>query len=113
MTGRPVFRIETSSDGTELRLVGELDLDGSALLHSALAECLARRPPRVLLDLWNLGFCDCAGLNVLLEARAAADTMGVDLCLEGACAQVARLFALAGADTMFAGGGERLPPRTV
>jgi anti-anti-sigma factor len=110
----PVLQIVTlHGDEPCLRLIGELDLDSAALLRAAVADCLAPRPARVVLDLRDLHFCDCAGLNGLLEGRAAADRIGVALALEGVCGQVARLFALTGADTVFAGSGHHLPPRSV
>lgn len=114
MTG-PLFQVSTALDGDVpgLRLVGELDLDGTAKLRAALAHCFARRSERVLLDLWGLRFCDCSGLNVLLEAKATADRIGTELCVERARAQVARLLALTGADELFTDSVRRLPPRTL
>jgi anti-anti-sigma factor len=111
----PLFRVSAAlaGDVSGLRLVGELDLDGTGQLRAALADCFARRPDRVVLDLGGLSFCDCAGFNVLLEAKATADRIGTELCVEGAHAQVARLFALTGADELFADSVQRLPPRTV
>ncbi len=114
MTG-PAFQVRTALDPNVagLRLVGALDLDGTAQLRAALAVCFARRPERFVLDLRGLRFCDCAGLNVLMEAKATADRIGTDLHVEGARTQVARLFALTGVDDLLAGGVPRLPPRTV
>jgi anti-anti-sigma factor len=111
----PSFEVGTvlDADVPSLRLAGELDLDGTAQLRAALADCFARRSDRVLVDLRELRFCDCSGLNVLLEARATAEGIGTRLCVEGARAQVARLFALSGADALFAESVPRLPPRTV
>ncbi|MFE9636141.1 STAS domain-containing protein [Streptomyces sp. NPDC006463] len=114
MTG-PSFQVTTALDAntTVLRLVGELDMDITVQLRAALADCFARRSDRVVLDLRDLRFCDCAGLNVLLEARVTADRIGTDLCVTGARAQVARLLALTGVDGLFADNVPRLPPRTV
>ncbi|SHN09507.1 STAS domain-containing protein [Actinacidiphila paucisporea] len=112
MIGPSSFRVDVAldTDVHRLRLVGELDLDGAADLRSALAACFARPSGRVVLDLWGLRFCDCAGLNVLLEAKDTADSIGTELCVEGACAQVSRLFALTGAGGRFtAGVRSRLP----
>ncbi|MFJ4862226.1 MULTISPECIES: STAS domain-containing protein [unclassified Streptomyces] len=114
MTG-PVFQVSAALDAdvTGLRLVGALDLDGTTRLLAAVTACFARRPDRVVLDLRDLWFCDCAGLNVLVEAKATADRIGTELRVEGARTQVARLLTLAGVDEMFAGGVPRLPPRTL
>ncbi|WUH89427.1 STAS domain-containing protein [Streptomyces sp. NBC_00433] len=110
----PSFRVGAALDAgmPRLRLLGELDLDGTADLRAALAECFARRPDRVVVDMRGLRFCDCAGLNVLLEAKATADSIGTELRMEGACPQVARLFALTGAGgLLYRAGVPRLPPR--
>jgi len=96
-----------------LTLTGELDLDGAPQLHAVLADCLDRRPRLLLIDLWDLRFCDCAGLNLLLEARASAHARGMELTVEGVRGQVDRLFRLTGAREVFAAGGRRLPPRIV
>ncbi|MFD3538485.1 STAS domain-containing protein [Streptomyces sp. NPDC058662] len=113
MTG-PAFQVGPAidADTVRLRLVGALDLEAIARLRVALADCLARRCDRLVLDLRDLRFCDCAGLNVLLEAKAATDRIGADLRVEGADGQVARLFALAGVTELFAESVPRLPPRT-
>ncbi len=111
----PLFQVSTVFDGNVrgLRLVGELDLEGTERLRAAVAACFSRRSERVVIDLRDLRFCDCAGLNALLDAADTADRIGAELCVKGACAQVARLFALAGADGLCADRLPRLPPRTV
>lgn len=111
MTG-PLFQVQrTALD--RLRLVGALDLTGVAQLRAAVTDCFVGRPDRVVLDLWDLRFCDCAGLNVLLEAKVMADDLAAELRVEGARGQVARVFSLTGADEVFAHSAPRLPPRTV
>ncbi|MBT2468984.1 STAS domain-containing protein [Streptomyces sp. ISL-66] len=114
MTG-PVFAVTTvlDADVCALQLSGALDLDGTGQLRAALADCFARRPGRIVLDLKSLLFCDCAGLNGLLEARMRAGRVGSELCVVGARTQVARLFFLAGVDKWFADTVPRLPPRTM
>ncbi|WNI14146.1 STAS domain-containing protein [Actinacidiphila sp. ITFR-21] len=102
---------ERAAARVTLVLVGELDLDGAQPLRTALAEGFSRRPQQLVLDLWDLRFCDCAGLNVLLEAEAAARQSGVELRLEGVRAQLTRLFGLAGVDDLLSHTGQRLPPR--
>ncbi|WP_329128753.1 STAS domain-containing protein [Streptomyces sp. NBC_01476] len=96
-----------------LALDGELDLDGTQALRAALAECFAAHPQLLVLDLWDLRFCDCAGLNVLLEARITGRERGVDVLVEGVRPQVARLFTLARVDMEFAADARRVPPRIV
>jgi anti-anti-sigma factor len=111
----PAFqaRTEFAAARATLTLTGELDLDGAPRLHALLADCLARHPRLLVVDLWDLLFCDCAGLNLLLEAKATAKARGVELEVEGVRGQVDRLFALTGAHEVFASGGRQLPPRIV
>jgi anti-anti-sigma factor len=111
----PAFqaRTEYGAARATIMLTGELDLDGAPRLRAVLSDCLDRHPRLLLLDLGNLRFCDCAGLNLLLEARTSAHACGVELAVEGVRGQVGRLFTLTGAHEVFATGGRRMPPRTV
>ncbi|MFI5808251.1 STAS domain-containing protein [Streptomyces sp. NPDC051561] len=111
MTG-PLFQVQ--HHGTDrLRLVGSLDLSGAAQARAAVTDRFTGGSDRIIIDLWDLRFCDCAGLNVLLEAKVTADMLAIELCVEGARAQVARLFALTGADeVLLTHSVTRLPPRT-
>lgn len=110
----PTLQIRTDcrAGQTTVTLVGELDLDSAQQLRAALADCLARRPQRLWIDLRALAFCDCAGLNVLLETRQSAVGLGTELFVRGSRGQVARLFAVLGVDETLAGNRRRLPPRT-
>ncbi|WP_371749716.1 STAS domain-containing protein [Streptomyces sp. NBC_01283] len=85
-------------------LVGELDLDTAPFVREAVAECLAKQPTSLCLDLTGISFCDCAGLNALLTVRISALQAGVDLYVEGVGTQVARLLSLIGADDIFTEG---------
>jgi anti-anti-sigma factor len=111
----PAFQARTEFEAARatLTLAGELDLDGAPQLHAVFADCLDRRPRLLLVDLWDLRFCDCAGLNLLLEAKSSAKERGVELEVEGVRGQVDRLFTLTGAHEVFATGGRQLPPRMV
>lgn len=111
----PPFAVRTELGPVEakLTLTGELDLDGAPRLRAAFDQCLAHTPRRLLVDVWDLSFCDCAGLNILLDAHQRARDVGVGLSVRGARTQVARLFRLTGVDELFTGRGQRLPPRTV
>ncbi len=54
-------------------VLGEVDLSNAHVLARRLRELLRSYPDLpVVLDLSELGFCDCAGLSVLLEARSSA-----------------------------------------
>ncbi|GLY22428.1 hypothetical protein Misp04_21600 [Micromonospora sp. NBRC 101691] len=49
-----------------MRLVGEIDMLTAAQLSSAVNEILADPPPRVVLDLGGVTFCDSQGLGTLV-----------------------------------------------
>ncbi|MEV0650806.1 STAS domain-containing protein [Phytomonospora sp. NPDC050363] len=65
------------ADRVEIRLEGELDVATSNCLHTRLVELTETvSPPRIVLDLTALAFCDSTGLGVLVTAAhrcAAAD----------------------------------------
>jgi anti-anti-sigma factor len=80
-----------------LRLAGEIDLDTAPRLRRAMGACLRQRPSAIHLDIADVAFCDCAGLNALLWARAQADDAPAAFDLRGpAQPSVARLLDLTG-----------------
>ncbi|WP_328296544.1 STAS domain-containing protein [Streptomyces sp. NBC_00435] len=77
-------------------VAGELDWDTAPYVRDAIAACLAEQLTGLRLDLTDVPFCDCAGLGVLLWARASALRVGMDLVVEGMGTQLARLLDLTG-----------------
>ncbi|MEU0674486.1 STAS domain-containing protein [Streptomyces sp. NPDC006172] len=75
-------------------VAGEIDYDNAAEFRAALASCLIDGPKCVRLDLARVQFCDCAGLNVLLEARGHAIRAGASLAVDRVSPAVGRLFQL-------------------
>ncbi|WP_329202644.1 MULTISPECIES: STAS domain-containing protein [unclassified Streptomyces] len=73
-------------------------------MQDALDEALAAGVPCIDVDFSHVTFCDCAGLTVLLRARADARQRGI--CF-GVCkvrtTQVKSLFTTTGTDTLVAG----------
>ncbi|MEU5401362.1 STAS domain-containing protein [Streptomyces sp. NPDC005963] len=82
-------------------LAGELDHDTAPPLRDALAEGVTAGRGRIVVDCAELGFCDSTGLNVLLRARIEAQESGSVLELSALQPQVARMFDITGADTVF------------
>ncbi|WP_138900127.1 STAS domain-containing protein [Streptomyces albidochromogenes] len=82
---------------------GELDWDSAPYIRKAVAACLEERPKTLCLDLSDVSFCDCAGVNALLEARIAVSAAGAGLVVEGIGAQLGRLLALIGASDVLTG----------
>lgn len=72
--GCPVFEIKQRHDADgalRVTLIGELDLAVSDGLTARLDQ-LRRSEPRVRLDLSELEFVDCCGINGILRALAVA-----------------------------------------
>ena len=68
-----------------MRAAGELDLATAPRLQAELDDLVDGGYHELDLDLDEVGFCDVAGLNVLLRARAAAVAAGGRLSLQGSC----------------------------
>ena len=93
--------VERGSDGVIIRMRGDLDLSTAA----DLANVIERDCPgaaRLTIDLSELSFLDCAGLRVLLYARARAESNGGDLLLIRGRDSVQRVFRLAGLEDRLA-----------
>ncbi|WP_404953490.1 STAS domain-containing protein [Streptomyces sp. 147326] len=73
---------------------GEIDFDNAGILRDALLTALVSHRGTLLLDLSRVTFCDCAGLNVLLAARAAAQRAGRRLRITQTGRPVERLLDL-------------------
>ena len=52
-----------------VRICGELDICSAPQLRDELLRAVRRHGPRLTLDLREVTFLDCAGINVLLAAR--------------------------------------------
>ncbi|MFJ9026851.1 STAS domain-containing protein [Streptomyces sp. NPDC102259] len=97
------FRTAVADEGDTLRLsaYGELDLDTGGGLRDALGFCLACPVRRLVVDFSEVPFCDCAGLGVLMEARALAVRRNVSFELVGVQPRVAWLLSLTRTDVAF------------
>ncbi|MFB7676557.1 STAS domain-containing protein [Kitasatospora purpeofusca] len=87
-----------NSQGNEtivVRACGEIDLDTAPSLHRAPAAALESHR-KVVLNLSEVTFMDCAGLGALVRARNQADHGGARLVLRGAGRRVVRLLKLTG-----------------
>lgn len=77
-----------------LRLAGEIDLTTTDVLAAAVDQCLQRRPVRLTVDLHEVTFCDCAGIQELQHARQRAAAAGTGLRLTGLTPPVLRVLTL-------------------
>jgi anti-anti-sigma factor len=95
------LRMTEAFGRTRIAVHGEVDLDTADTLQRVLAGCLASTPGGVVVDLTGTSFFDCAGLNVLLRARAQARTSGTELTVIAVSPAVSRLLALTHCDEVF------------
>ena len=60
-----------------MRAAGELDIDTAAQLCGAIHEAATTaRPPRVVIDLTGVSFCDSTGLRALIGAVREVEVLG-------------------------------------
>ncbi|MFJ8473498.1 STAS domain-containing protein [Kitasatospora sp. NPDC094011] len=91
----------TDSRATVCALAGDLDIETLAPARSTLDRLLAERPPLLVVDLAQVGFCDSSGLNLLLQTRMAAAAADVGFRLAAPSATVQRLLELTCTDSVF------------
>jgi anti-sigma B factor antagonist len=66
----PVAGVSESGEALVVRLAGELDLYNAPALRTALLDCVAREPARLVVDLGEVTFIDSTALGALIEARS-------------------------------------------
>ena len=94
--GSPGFRCtlrQSGGDAAWVRVIGELDIATAPQLEQTLRKAQLRAR-RVVLDLRQLTFIDCAGINVLLATRRRARLEGGSLRVLRASPRVLRIIAL-------------------
>ncbi|WP_063765239.1 STAS domain-containing protein [Nonomuraea candida] len=94
--------VTQSGDSAVLSPAGDLDLASMEEFRHGLTEAIAcLRPPRIVVDLRHVGFCDSSGLNTLIWAANTVEGAGGGLRLTGAQPRVTRLLRLTGLDKRF------------
>lgn len=93
--------IDQGEGRTVVTVTGEIDYDSAPLLQRALDQVLRSCGSRLEVDLAGVGFCDCAGLDVLLRTRLSARDAQVTLTLAGVGSAVQRLLELTDTRPLF------------
>lgn len=107
--------VAPDGDRMTVTLWGELDL-GSRRLLPDLHDILTLSGSGIDLRLDAIGFCDCSGLNMLLDLRMRALDQGKTVTLRSSGLAVERLLCLTGTRELFsdsgpgAGGRHPRPP---
>ncbi len=99
--GRLSVDTRRTSGAVVCTLKGELDLDSLAPARAVLEDAVESGPTRLVVDLAGVQFCDSSGLNLLLQTRLAAQAADVPLALTSLVPQVARVFEITGAESVF------------
>lgn len=90
------IRISTFPAGTLPAVGGEIDFDTAPQLQDAV-DAAQHSPDRPLhLDMADISFCDCSGLNLLLRARTRGPVWP-----QGARPQLLQLLTVSGTREMF------------
>ena len=66
----PVRGVERRNGAVVISLGGELDLYNADEVRTALADVIASKPERIVVDMGAVEFVDSTALGVLIEARA-------------------------------------------
>ena len=89
-------------DHTIVTISGEIDLYTAPRLHSELAGLLADgMPPRVVIDMSGVEFCDSTGMNVLLSCLRRARERGGELEIAAPRPAVRKILQVTGLDSVF------------
>ena len=75
-------------------LAGEVDLSTTDALSNLLAEVLAERPPRIVVDLARVSFLDSSGIKCLLVAADSATSAGCRLIARRPTRAILRIFTI-------------------
>ncbi len=97
------LRVETfsTSDGSVVRPVGEVDLSNVSRLREALNELFLHAGATVVVDLDHIGFIDSAGLGALIGARRRAYAVQGSLTIVCNQPRILRLFEVTRLDRVF------------
>ena len=95
------YEITDDSSGPTLFLRDQLTFDDREVFEGVIDKLLARKRPRVAVDLSALDYMDSAGLGMLLTLRDHAERAGADVVLRRPRSEVRELLDLACFGTLF------------
>ncbi|MEU2055875.1 STAS domain-containing protein [Streptomyces bungoensis] len=99
---RAAASYSTQGDRIRVTVRGELDFRSGDRLRDDLCAALAGSTRGLDLDLGGLDFCDCSGLNVLLDLRRVALDQKKTVVIRTSNPMIDRLLTLLGAQGLFA-----------
>jgi anti-sigma B factor antagonist len=84
-----------------LPLEGEIDLHVSPRVSASLAQLIAKKPARILVDLSRVSYVDSSGLAVFIEALQSVEKYGGKFAIVGMQETVRSIFEIARLDQVF------------
>jgi anti-anti-sigma factor len=104
-------RVRPGDHGTVVQVGGDLDFADAESFQQILFHVIRAYSPRLLLDLADVAFMDCAGLRALLVTRRRAEMRKGSVRLVAASATVRRVINATGMKDIFplSGCGETAP----
>ena len=94
--------VEQRDSTTVVRLAGELDMASAPRLQAVIDDLLGHGCTRIVVDLYELAFCDSAGLNAFVQGDKRCAARGGWLRLNRAQGHVARVMELSGVGDVLA-----------
>lgn len=91
----------TNPEPGVLALNGEIDLHAAPRVRELLEPILARKAPRVIVDLGAVSYIDSSGLALFIEALQRIQAYGGKLALCGLGPSVKTIFEIARLDQVF------------
>lgn len=70
---------EVTASSVVIRCSGEIDLNTSPELQSAITEAIDHKPARLHIDARRIGFIGAEGIRVLIEAAERCEAEGIEL----------------------------------
>ena len=98
--GQLTIRSERHGCTHVITVVGELDVSTGQRVEDALQAVEATDVEQVIVDLAGLTFVDSSGVHIIARAEERCRTTAKRLVLRPGAAQIQRVFALAGADSL-------------
>jgi len=95
------FTVDAREGGSDVHLVGELDLFTAPLLREGLLRLLDDGTGDLTLDMSRLSFIDSTGLSVLVGAYKLAQQNGRGIVLRGPRPSARKVLEISGLDTVF------------
>ncbi len=97
----PIVNTENLSDGTMLKLRGEIDLSESPTVRIALLDMSKQKPQRLVVDLAEVAYMDSSGVATLIEALQQQRKHQGRMILCGLQPKVRSIFEIARLDLVF------------